>query len=106
MIGFTSARGRYGSWRGTPTDLALPRPGSLEDAFDRTGATALFLNLRGVVRDGDFLTRPVMARLMGHARMVARWGDIVDGVFFIKTAQPSTTWKRQAQTDADSAGRY
>jgi hypothetical protein len=31
-----------------------------------------------------------MARPMGHARMTARWRDILDGVFFIRTAQPST----------------
>lgn len=90
VITFTSARGRFGSWRGGASDLALPRPGSLEDAFDRTGAETLFLDLRGSVRDGDWLSRPVMARPMGHARMVARWRDIYDGVVFIKTARPST----------------
>jgi len=90
VVGFTSARGRFGSWRGQRSDLALPRSGSLEDAFDRTGAEALFLDLRASARDDDWLSRPVMARPMGHARMVARWRNILDGVVFIKTASPST----------------
>lgn len=94
VIGFTSARGSFGSWRSRPTDLALPRPGSLEDACDRTGDDALFLDVRGAVRDGGWLSQPVMARFLGHARMVARWGDILDGAFFIKTAGPSTERER------------
>lgn len=88
VIAFTSSRGRFGSWRGSASDLALPRPGSLEDAFDRTGMEAGFLDLRSVGR-GDWLDAPVMARLMGHARMVARWPDLVDGVVFLRTARPS-----------------
>ncbi len=88
VIAFTSSRGRFGSWRGSASDLALPRPGSLEDAFDRTGMGAAFLDLRSIGR-GDWLNAPVMARLMGHARMVARWPDIVDGVVFVRTARPS-----------------
>jgi erythromycin esterase len=89
VIAFTSARGRFGSWRGSASDLALPRPGSFEDAFDRTGLDAAFLDLRSTVHDGSWLASPVMARLMGHARMVARWPDIVDGIVFVKTASPS-----------------
>jgi erythromycin esterase len=89
VVAFTSARGRFGSWRGSASDLALPRPGSLEDAFDRTGVEAAFLDLRASVHEGDWLASPVMARLMGHARMVARWPDIVDGIVFVKTARPS-----------------
>jgi erythromycin esterase len=89
VVAFTSARGRFGSWRGSASDLALPRPGSLEDAFDRTGMEAAFLDLRATVRDGDWLASPVMARPMGHARMIARWPDIVDGIVFVRTARPS-----------------
>ena len=90
VVGFTSARGRFGSWRGSPTDLAPPRAGSLEDAFERTGREYLFLDLRGSVGSGDWLASPVLARPMGHARMVARWRNIMDAVFYIRTATPST----------------
>jgi erythromycin esterase len=90
VIAFTSARGRFGSWRSTPADLALPRRGSVEDACLRTGAEALFLDLRGGVGPGDWLSKPVMARPMGHARMIARWPEVVDGFFFINTTHPST----------------
>ena len=90
VLAFTSGRGRFGSWRSTPSDLALPRRGSLEDACLRTGAPALFLDLRGSVGPADWLSKPVLARPMGHARMVARWPDVVDGFFFIGTVQPST----------------
>lgn len=91
VIGFTSARGRFGSWRGGPSDLASPWPGTLEDAFDRAGPEFAFLDLRGQVRDRDWLAQPVRGRLMGHARMVARWPDILDGVVFIRTTKPSTS---------------
>ncbi len=94
VIAFTSGRGQFGSWRSTPSDLALPRRGSFEDACLRTGAPALFLDLRTSVRDGDWLSKPVLARPMGHARMVARWPDIVDAFFFIDTTRPSSERER------------
>ena len=89
VIAFTSSRGRFGSWRSGSTDLARPKAGTLEDAFDRTSRPYAFLDLRSRVREGDWLAGPVTARLMGHTRMTASWRDIVDGIFFVRTAEPS-----------------
>jgi erythromycin esterase len=89
VIAFTSGRGRFGSWRSGSADLARPRPGTLEDAFDRTNRAYAFIDLRSRVREGDWLAGPVTARLMGHTRMTAPWRDIVDGIFFVRTAEPS-----------------
>ena len=68
---------------------ARPKAGTLEDAFDRTGLPYAFVDLRSTVRPGDWLAGSFTARLMGHTRMTAPWRDIVDGIFFVRTAEPS-----------------
>jgi hypothetical protein len=89
VIAFTSSRGRFGSWRSGSADLARPKAGTLEDAFDRTNLPHAFIDLRTHVREGDWLAGPFTARLMGHTRMTAPWREIVDGIFFVRTAEPS-----------------
>lgn len=89
VIAFTSSRGRFGSWRSGAADLARPKAGTLEDAFDRTSLPYAFVDLRSTVRAGDWLAGSFTARLMGHTRMTAPWRDIVDGIFFVRTAEPS-----------------
>jgi erythromycin esterase-like protein len=89
VIAFTSSRGRFGSWRSGSTDLARPKAGTLEDAFDRTNLPHAFIDLRTHVREGDWLAGPFTARLMGHTRMTAPWREVVDGIFFVRTAEPS-----------------
>lgn len=86
-VGFAAHGGQFGlRFRPKPVPLEAPRTGSVEDLLHRYGAPLLFVDLR---REGPFAQKMAMSP-MGYGRdMAAKWGDVLDAVFFIDEMTPA-----------------
>jgi erythromycin esterase-like protein len=93
---FTAARGAAGSvFETRETPLLEPLPGSLEDLFDRAGASCAFLDFRaarGV--DGSPWSSPMIARPFGYGVMEGDWTKVADA--FVYTAEMTPSRPRRA----------
>lgn len=91
-IVFTAYDGLAGSILQPPFEVAPAPPDSLEDLCRRTGEEVLFVDLRHAPTEGDasFLDQAFVARPFSYTPGVARWRDVCDAFFFIRTMTPST----------------
>lgn len=97
VIGFTSYSGTLGCITcergliGMRQDIGPDPHASLafEELMAAAGFEFAFVNLRGPREGGEWLQSKFIARpLLAPAN--ARWSDILDGLFFVRTQQPST----------------
>jgi len=93
VVGFTSFEGTSGvptkGEDGPLRDIGVAPENSLEDLLARAGYEAGFVDLRSA-NATSVLASPILARPLGHAPMKARWGRVLDGLFFIRRMTPST----------------
>lgn len=88
-IAFTSYEGAVGSLRGGIRDLPPGHGQSLEKRLADLDFPYAFVSLRST----EFKSYRFPARIYGHAEMSGIWGQMADGVFFIKTMKPSESIK-------------
>jgi erythromycin esterase len=96
-VAFIAHRGRIGSVAGWSRDLEPAPAGSLDDLCHRTGAAALFVDLRTLPNEagGAWLRERLVARPRGYADMRADWSRCCDAMFFIDVMYPSTRVPRR-----------
>jgi len=84
-LAFTSYEGSIGLLRGMERELPKGHDLSLEKALAEKDDSFIFLSLQG----DEFKSLRFPARIYGHAEMSGIWGQMADGVFFIKTMEPN-----------------
>jgi RNA polymerase sigma-70 factor (ECF subfamily) len=88
-VAFTAYRGRRGNPFFGSAPLPAAEPDSFEAACHDAGHATLFLDLRGLP-GGHWLRRPVLARPLGYAPMLATWPRHFDAFVFTDAMFPST----------------
>jgi erythromycin esterase len=90
-IGFTAYEGEARVWYQESAVTVPPATqGSLEDLLVRTGLENALIDFRGAGPSGQWLSQPLLARLVGWQEMEADWTSVFDGVFFTRTMAQST----------------
>ena len=84
-VAFTSYEGSIGSLRGNKQELPKGHDLSLEKVFADKNDPYVFLSLKAQ----EFKSLRFPARIYGHAEMSGIWGQMADGIFFIKTMEPN-----------------
>ncbi|MBN8705282.1 MAG: erythromycin esterase family protein [Bacteroidetes bacterium] len=89
VLGFTAGGGRVGIREKKPWDLAKASSGTLEYWLEQTGNQNLWLDFKQLPGD-HWLRDTLRARPFGYSSMLARWPEMMDGLFYIQTMTPST----------------
>jgi erythromycin esterase len=84
-ISFTSFAGSIGLFNGTERELPSGHEDSLEKLLSQKEGEYHFLSLKA---DG-FKSLRFPARIYGHAEMSGIWGQMTDGIFFIRNMEPN-----------------
>ena len=84
-VAFTSYEGSIGSLRGNKQELPKGHDLSLEKVLADKNDPYVFLSLKAQ----EFKSLRFPARIYGHAEMSGIWGQMADGIFFIKTMEPN-----------------
>ena len=87
-LGFTAYEGRPAVRGRNAWDLAKASPGSIEDIIFHTGNNAAWLDFQRLPEQ-HWLHDTVHARPYGYSTMVARWPQMMDGMFYVQTMTPS-----------------
>ncbi len=96
-ITMTSHSGTHHRLTAPTPERVPPAPvGSLENWLHRAGHSYAFVNLRPLRGSAsDSLLRGMSIRLRGSmSEILQHWPTIMDGVLFIDTARPATSWMR------------
>ncbi|HEX8326612.1 MAG TPA: erythromycin esterase family protein [Hymenobacter sp.] len=85
-LGFVAHEGTYGRTGDTTSlhPVLIPPPGSVEAAFYREGCAEGFVDLRHSP-PGNYYAAP-----LGYLPLRGPWGDIFDGLYYIRTMRPTT----------------
>jgi len=91
VVGFTAFQG-YFTDISTNTIQVLPpaSPGSIEALMSDSGFELGIIDYRHLGADGSWLQAPLLSRPLGNGEMKAVWPQIMDALFFVKTANHST----------------
>lgn len=89
-VAFIAQGGEWGFPMLSPSTIPEGEPESLEAMLSDAGFEFAFLDLRHLEPSAGWLDRPIPSRLYDYIPMTARWGDVVDGLFFINRMTPST----------------
>jgi erythromycin esterase len=84
-LAFTSYEGSIGLLRGNERELPKGHELSLEKKLAEREDPFIFLSLKG----DQFKSLRFPTRIYGHAEMSGIWGQMADGIFFIKTMEPN-----------------
>lgn len=93
-LGFTSSTGEAGTFFRPPQPLQKASPGSLEDLMERAGLENALMDFRNPPRGGRWLREPLISRPLGYTEMKADWGEVLDGMMYIREMIPSTRAER------------
>jgi erythromycin esterase len=89
-LGFTAYEGAMATpFEPTPEALAVPSAGSLEDLLHRAGLEQAIVDFRRPPAGGEWLRQPLVSRPLGYLEMRADWSQIVDGMLYTRTMEPS-----------------
>ncbi len=69
-------------------------PGSFEHFINIVGKEYFFFDFKEFRNELNWLSKPMVARLLGNLEMNAIWAKNFDGVFYIKTVEPSSRIKK------------
>ena len=105
-IGVTAYQGRFGPPRPGKSEAEYSYPLlpdqeeglGLEEMFYYAGLDYAFLDFRNITSEGAWLNKPLMCRPFGHHSFMAKWPEVFDAMFFIKTLTP--VHMRQQDKDA------
>ena len=91
-IGFTAIQGEYGAfyWNSEPEEISKPSQNSLEGLFDNMNIEFGFLDLNKMADSELWKNKKVLSKPLGYSEMKSVWYKNFDGLFFIKTMEPST----------------
>ncbi len=91
-LGFTAAEGTMGIPFGeeAPEALAPPGAGSLEDLLHRAGLEQAIVDFRRPPPGGEWLRQPIASRPLGYLELRADWPQVLDGMLYTRTMEPST----------------
>jgi erythromycin esterase len=84
-LAFTSSGGKIGSLRGSTRELPPAHELSLERLLSDLGYENAYLSLR----DNSIKSNRFATRIFGHAEMNGKWGQMFDGIFFIRNMLPN-----------------
>lgn len=84
-LAFTSYTGSVGSLNGTVTNLEPAHELTLESTLESLGFENAYLSMK----NENIKTLRFATRIYGHSEMSGIWGQMCDGIFFIKTMIPS-----------------
>lgn len=88
ILGFTAYEGIMGLRRRNATVLAKAKPGTLEDIVQHMGTANAWVEFSRLPQS-HWLRDTVRARPFGYTPMLARWPEMMDGMFFIRSMTPS-----------------
>lgn len=84
-LAFTSSAGSIGSFNSTVRDLPPAHELTLESKIVKLGFENAYLSMKNSnIKSLQFATR-----IFGHGTMNGKWGQMCDGIFFIKTMIPN-----------------
>lgn len=86
-IGFTSSEGQFQDYtNGKILDIPQPIPGSIEERLHNTQYPVAFADLR---KSGGWWKKPNPAFFLDFQVMKGNWGEVFDGMFFIRKNFPA-----------------
>jgi erythromycin esterase len=89
-LGFTAYEGAMATpFEPAPEALAVPSAGSLEDLLHQAGLEQAIVDFRHPPAGGEWLRQPLVSRPLGYLEMRADWSQIVDGMLYTRTMEPS-----------------
>lgn len=89
VLGFTTGKGRAGIRGKTWWDLANPQTESIEYWLKNSGDRLQWLDFSSLPPK-HYLRDTLLARPFGYSSMLARWPEMMDGLFYIPVMTPST----------------
>ncbi len=91
-LAFTANEGEYGAfyWNNTSKKLDPPNKFSMEYYLESTKLNYCWLDFSTINKTEQILRQNIVARPLGYSEMRADWTRICDGIFYIKSMEPST----------------
>ena len=62
----------------------------VEELIGAAGFETAFLDYRHIARGGEWLRTPLLSRPFAEHAKIARWPDVLDGIFFVRQMQPAS----------------
>lgn len=91
VLSFTGWDGEWARWfDNSPTSVQASSEGSIEHLLWKTERVNTFIDLRSLPVEGLWLNERLLAKPFGYVELEAKWPEVTDGFFFIRSITPAS----------------